>query len=241
MRAIWLIARRELGSIVKSPVGFIIAALYLAVVGLHFNLGVLGGEEKFSADVLAGFFYLLSGYTMFFSVFVSMRLIARERETGTIPLLLTSPIRDSQLILGKFLGAFLFLTILTLLTLYMPLMIMVNGKISWGQVIAGYLGILLLGASCLAIGAFGSSLTKHQIVAIFVTLGIGAPLVLFWMLGRLADRPLNDIFAQLALHNIHFASFKEGQVHLRDIVYYLSVTSFFLFAATRMLESRRWR
>lgn len=241
MKSVYLIARREAVSILRSPQGFVIAALYLALVGLDFNLRVMGGGAKYSADVLTGFFHELSGFTMFFSVFISMGLVAKERETGTFPLILTSPVKDFEIILGKFFGAYFFLALLTLVTVYMPMLVMVNGKVSWGHVCAGYMGVLLLGAAVLAIGTFSSALTRSQIVAVFVTLGIGVPMVLFWLLGRFADRPLNDIFAYLAIHNIHFAPFKAGKVHLRDVVYYLSVSAFFLFAAARSLESRRWR
>jgi len=240
VRSILLIARREFTSIFRSPQGFIIAALYLGLVGLYFNLQVLKGE-KYSADVLKDFFQALSGFTMFFSIFISMGLIAKERESHTFPLLLTSPVKDFQIVLGKFLGAYLFLILLTLATIYMPLLVMVNGKVSWGHVFSGYLGITMLGGACLGIGTFGSSLTRSQIVAIFVSLGIGVPMVLFWLLGKHVDKPLSDIFGYMAIHNIHFSSFKSGKIHLRDIVFYFSIMSFFLFAATRMLESRRWR
>ena len=241
MRSILLIARRELVATLRSPLGFIVATLFLAVAGLYFNVRALGGGEKFSADVLAQFFYDLSGAVMLASVLVSMRLIAEERQTGTITLLLTSPVKDHHIILGKFLGAMGFMALLILLTIYMPLLVMVHGKISWGHVFAGYLGNLLLASGALAIGTFGSSLARSQIVAVFVSGFLVAVMVMTWLLGRVADAPLDDIFANLALHNLHFSPFKAGKVHLRDIVYYLSVTGFFLFAATRMLEARRWR
>lgn len=241
MREITLLARREFVSFFRSPQGWVISAVYLALLGLDFNLRVIGGGEAYSADVLSNFFFELSGFTMFFSVFISMGLIARERETQTMPLLFTSPLSETEIVLGKYAGAWLFLVLLTLATLYMPAMILVNGKISMGHLVAGYLGVILLGGAALAIGTFGSALSRSQMVAVFISLGIGAPLVLFWLLGRMADRPLNDIFSYLAIHNLHFAPFKAGKIHLRDVVYYLSVTGFFLFCSARVLESRRWR
>jgi ABC-2 type transport system permease protein len=241
MRNVWLIARRELTATLRSPLGFVVAALVLALDGLLFNLWAMGGGEKLSAEVLYEFFYALSGTTMVAAVFISMRLLAEEQQTGTINLLLTSPIRDHQIVLGKFLGAYLFLALLTLVTLYMPLLIMVHGKISWGHLLAGYLGLLLLGAAALAIGTFGSSVARSQVVAAFVAGGVLVALLLMWLLGRVADRPLADVFSYLALHNAHFKDFMGGKIHLKDIVYYLSVSAFFLLAATRMLESRRWR
>lgn len=241
MRTIWLIARRELLATLRSPLGFVVAAMVLALDGLLFNLLALGGGEKYSSEVLAQFFYTLSGTTMVASVFISMRLLAEEHQIGSFPLLLTSPVKESQIVIGKFLGAFLFLALLTLITLYMPLLVMVHGKVSWGHVFAGYLGLLLLGAAALAIGTFGSALARSQIVAAFISGALVVALLLFWLLGRAADKPLDDVFSFLALHNMHFRPFMAGKIHLRDIVYYLSVTVFFLSAATRMLESRRWR
>ena len=241
MKSVLLIAWRELGATLRSPLGFVIIAIVLAIDGLFFNLWALGEGAKFSTEVLAEFFKVLSGTTMVASVFISMRLLAEEQRDGTIVLLLTSPIRDHEVVLGKFLGAFGFLSLMTLLTLYMPLLVMVNGKVSWGHVFAGYLGLHLLGAACLAIGTFGSALARSQIVAAFVSGCTIVALILLWLLASKSEPPLKQIFPYMALHNEHFRSFMQGKVHLRDLVFYLSLCLFFLTAATRMLESRRWR
>ncbi|MBN2496607.1 MAG: ABC transporter permease subunit [Deltaproteobacteria bacterium] len=241
MSSTWLIARRELSATLRSPLGFVVAALVLALDGLLFNLWALTEGDKLSAEVLYQFFFVLSGTTMVASVFISMRLLAEEQQTGTAALLLTSPVRDFQVVMGKFLGGFLFLALLTLVTLYMPLMVWIVGKVSWGHVFAGYLGLLLLGAASMAIGLFGSAVARNQIVAAFVSGALLVALILMWKLGQEADRPLSGIFAYMALHNLHYRSFMSGRIHLRDAVYYLSVCAFFLAAATRMLESRRWR
>ncbi len=241
MRSVWLIARRELGATLFSPLGFVVIAAVLAVDGLLFNVYALGDGAKLSAQVLADYFFVLSGTTMIASVFISMRLLAEEQQTGTITMLLTSPVPDSRVVVGKFLGAFIFLAIITLITLYMPLLVMVHGKISWGHVFAGYLGLLLLGAASLSAGVFGSSLARSQIVAAFVSGCIVAALVLLWLLAKVSEPPLNSVFSYMSLHNQHFRSFMAGNIHLSDIVYYLSLCIFFLAAASRMLESRRWR
>jgi ABC-2 type transport system permease protein len=242
VKSVLLIARRELAAAILSPMGFVIAALILALDGLLFNVFALATtERRLSAEVLAQFFYLLSGTTMVTSVLISMRLIAEEHQSQTIVLLLTSPVKDYQIILGKFLGAFAFLALLTLMTFYMPLLIMVHGKISFGHLLAGYLGLLLIGSASLAIGVFGSALSKSQIMAGFVSAAMVVALLMVFNLARIAEKPLDEIFSALALHNIHFRPFMFGSIHSKDIVYYLSVTVFFIFAATRMLESRRWR
>lgn len=241
MRSVWLIARRELGATLRSPLGFVVVSLVLLADGLLFNVWALDDQAKLSAQVIYDFFYFLSGTTMVASIFISMRLLAEEQRDGTINLLLTSPLRDYQIVLGKFIGAWLFLALLTLLTLYMPLLIMVNGKISWGHLFAGYLGLLLLGAASLGVGMFGSAVTRSQIVAAVVSAVILLTMLLLWLLGPKVDPPIDGVVTYLSLHNLHFRSFMSGKIHLRDIVFYLSVCAFFLAAATRMLESRRWR
>src|SRR5262249_52421131 len=152
-----LIARRELASYLGTLSGYVIIAIVLAVDGLLFNAYAMGGGSKRSSEVLAAFFYFSAGTTMVASVFISMRLLAEERQAGTLNLLYSSPVRDGEIVLGKFLAAFGFMAVLTLLTFYMPALVMVNGKVSFGHILAGYLGLLLLGSASLAIGTLGSA------------------------------------------------------------------------------------
>jgi len=236
-----LIARRELGAYLRSWTGYVIIAVVLALDGLLFNAYALGGVDKRSAEVLGLFFYFSSGVVITSSIFIAMRLIAEERQTGTINLLYSSPITDGQIVVGKYLSALAFLAILTLATIYMPLLILVNGKVSWGHVGAGYLGLLLLGSACLAIGTFGSALARSQVVAVVLSGVMVVALLVCWFLARVTERPLNDVFSALALHGTHFQPFQQGIVHIRDVVYYLGVTYVALFGATRVLEARRWR
>lgn len=241
MKPIWLIARRELASYLRSWTGYVIIAAVLAVDGLLFNAYALGGADKRSSEVLGAFLYVSSGTTMIGAVFISMRLLAEERQSGTIALLYSSPVRDSEIIVGKFLSAMAFLGILTLATLYMPAMIFIHGKVSWGHIFAGYLGLLLLGSASLAIGTFGSALARSQVLAAIISAVMMVTMLVIWLVGRVTERPFSEIFTALALHGLHFQPFQSGMVHLRDIVYYLAVTYVFLFGATRVLEARRWR
>jgi ABC-2 type transport system permease protein len=241
MTATWLIAKRELGAYLRSMTGYIIAAAVLVVNGVLFNAFALGGDEKRSAEVLSLFFYFSSGTTMIASVFLSMRLLAEERQTGTLVLLTSSPVKDHEIVLGKFLSGFIFLALMTLATAFMPALVMVNGKISIGHVAAGYLGLLLLGSATLAIGTFGSALARTQVLAAIVSGCLLVGMIVAWLLARVTERPLNDVFVALALYHRHFPPFQVGVVHLRDVVYYLAVTYFALFAATRVLEARRWK
>jgi len=241
MRIVWLVMKRELGAYFRSYMGYVILAVILLVDGILFNAYALGGGAKFSAEVLRNFFYFSSGTTMIAGIFLTMRLLAEEKQMGTMVLYTTSPVKDAHLVLGKFLSAFLFLCLLTLLTLYMPLLIFVNGKVSAGHIVGGYVGLLCLGAASLSVGLFGSALARSQIVAAIVGAGILVSLLLFWLLANITDAPLSGIFGYLALHNKHFLPFMKGSVSTRDIVYYLSVTYFFLLLSTRVIEARRWR
>ncbi|HJZ87041.1 MAG TPA: ABC transporter permease [Polyangia bacterium] len=241
MKPILLIARRELAAYLRSMSGYAIMAAALFVDGLFFNGMALGGEAKRSSEVLAVFFQIAGGVTMIASVLLSMRLLAEERQAGTITLLYSSPLRDREIVIGKFLSALVMLAIITAATVYMPALILVNGKISWGQVGAGYLGVLLLGSAALAVGTFGSSLARSQVIAALISACMVAALVVCWMLARVTERPLSEIFAALALWNRHFPPFTEGVVHLRDLTYYVGITYVALFGGTRVLEARRWR
>jgi ABC-2 type transport system permease protein len=201
----------------------------------------MGTGDKRSAEVLSDFFYFSSGTTMVASIFISMRLVAEERQSGTLALLYSSPVKDSEIIFGKFLSALAFLSLMTLLTLFMPVLVLVNGKVSWGHVAAGYFGLLLLGSASLGIGALGSALAKNQVLAAIGSGCLLVALLVSWLLTRVTERPLSEIFNALALHGEHFHPFQVGIIHLRDVVYYLAVTYVALFAATRVLEARRWR
>jgi ABC-2 type transport system permease protein len=191
--------------------------------------------------VLSDFFYFSSGTTMIAAVFLSMRLIAEERQNGTLVLLTSSPVHDRAIVLGKFFSALAFLAMVTLATAFMPALIMVNGKLSIGQVAAGYLGLLLLGSAALAIGTLGSALARSQVLAAILSGAMLVGLIVVWLLASVSERPLNDLFLALALWGRHFPPFQAGVINLRDVAYYLLVTYFALFAATRVLEARRWQ
>lgn len=240
MTAILLIARRELASYLRSWTGWIIVALVLFADGLLFNGFVLGGEKK-SAEVVSQFFWVASGITMIASIFISMRLLAEERQSGTIALLYSSPVRDVEIVLGKYLSAVVLLGIITLATGYLPALVMVHGKVSFGHLAGGYLGLMLLGSAALAIGTLGSAVAGSQILAAILSGVMVASMVVLWTLARVTERPLSEIFTALSFHSSHFQPFQAGIVHLRNVVYYAAVIYVALFAATRVVEARRWR
>lgn len=238
-KTIW-IARRELASFFTTWTGYVVAAIALFIDGLLFNAYAIGDRPKFSADVLGDFFYLASGIAMVAGILLAMRLIAEERQVGTDVLFYTSPVSERQLVYGKFLSALVFFGFITVLSLYMPALIMVHGKVSLGHVAAGYLGVFLLGAMTISIALFASSIAPNQLVAAVSGAAIVVLMLVLWMLADISTPPFKEIFSYTAMHNVHFNPFRRGLVHTQDIVYYLTATFFFLECAVRAVESRRW-
>lgn len=239
MKNVALIARRELGAYLKSPMGYVIAAIVLFVDGLLFNYYALGGSPKYSAEVLQLFFAFASFMSVVSGILLSMRLLAEERQLGTLTLLLTSPVREHEIVLGKFLSAFVFFGLMTLATVYMPALIFVNGKVSVGQIFAGYLGLLMLGGLALAIGLFASSLSSSQIVAAVSGGAIVTAIYLCYLGAKVADPPLRDILAFISWQR--HLQWQNGILNLRDVFYFLSGTYLFLLLTTHVMQARRWR
>ncbi|MFZ5891353.1 MAG: ABC transporter permease [Myxococcota bacterium] len=239
MNQVLLIARRELFAYLRSPLGAAIIAGALLVDGLWFYYQAT--QKLVSADMLQQFVYGMSGTTMIASLILSMRLLAEERQTGTLVLLNTSPVQDWEIVLGKYLSALSMIVVLTACTVYLPALILVHGKISVGHVLVGYSGVLLLGSAAIAIGLFGSALARSQVVAIIVSAAILGSLLLLWMVARSVDPPLNRFFSALALHHDNFRPFMSGRLELAPIAYYVGMTYFFLLASIKVLEARRWR
>lgn len=241
MRNVGLIFGRELGSYVRTPSAYLIAAAVLLLDGLLFNAFAVGGEARLSSDVLQIFFYFAGAVTMIGGVLFSMRLLAEDRWTGTDVLLFTSPVREGEVVLGKYLAALVFLTVITVASLYVPALIFVHGKVSWGHIAAGYLGMILLGATTLAIGMFASSLTENPFFAVILSAVFVVLFELCWPIGQIADPPLSEIVSYAALHTKHFHGFQRGLVQLSDVVFYLSIVYLSLLAATKVLQNRRFR
>jgi ABC-2 type transport system permease protein len=243
MRNALLVTRRELGAYIRSPLGCLVvaAALLIDAIWLYTHGFGMGSGKQLSSDVLREFFFGASGTTMIASVILTMRLLAGERENGTLVLLNTAPIRDVEIVAGKFLAALTVIAVTSALSVYMPALIFVNGKVSVGHILVGYSGVLLLGAAALSIGLFASSLARTQIVAIIVGAVMLAVMVVLWLVARVTDPPLNTFLSGLALHHERFRPFMIGVLKLENVVFYLAVAYLFLFATTKTLEARRWR
>ena len=239
MRTVRLLVQRQLRSYFDTSWGWTILAVVLLVDGLMFNAFALGSRERFSTDVLSDFFYLSSGTTMIVGILLTMGLIAEERQSGTFVLLQTAPIRPVEIVVGKFLGAYGFLAILTLLSAAMPALIFVHGRVSLGQILVGYTGLLLLGAATIAVGTFASALAKNQLLAAVIGSGIMLVLLLGWLVGQMTDPPLSAFFSYSAIFDRHFQPFMKGRLNTEGVVFYASLCVGFLLMATRVLQLRR--
>jgi len=231
-----VIALKEFKSYLTSPIAYVVTGIFLAATGYFF--GFLS-PSTYSETSISGFLNIASILLLLLTSVLTMRLLAEERKMGTIELLLTAPVRDSEVILGKFLGSLSLLTVMLALTLYYPILLMVFGDPDLGPIGTGYLGLFLLGCACLAVGTFASSLTSNQIVAAVVSGGI---LFALWFIGtaaQLLPEALGDVIGFFSLSN-YFPDFMRGIIDTRGIIYYLSITVLFLFLATRSLENSRW-
>ena len=241
MRATSIIYRRELGGYLRSPLSWIVAAVLLLGMGVFFQAWALRGE-MLSALVLERFFFIASFSIGVAAVVLSFRLIAEERQNNSMVLLSTSPIRDHEIVLGKFLAALTFLAVMLAMSVYMPILIKVNGKISSAQIAVGYLGLLLFGSVGLAIGIFASSLTRHQFIALIVAAALLIILGNIYQLATKLDPPMRGIVEQADLWWLRFQqSFMRGILNLKDVIFYVGVTYFFLLLAVKTLEAKRWQ
>jgi ABC-2 type transport system permease protein len=241
MRATSIIFRRELGSYLRSPIGWVIISVLLLVNGILFQAFAMRGEQL-SAIVLETYFNFSSMFAATAGVLLSFRLLAEERQNHSMVLLTTSPVRDTEIVLGKFFAALTFLALFLVLSLYMPLLIKVNGKITGAQILVGYLGLFLIGATGLAVGLFASALTRSQLIALLVAAALMVILGNVYQLATRLDPPVRDVLEQVDIWWVRFQnSFMRGILNLKDVVFYLATIYFFLLLAVKTLESKRWQ
>ena len=254
MRNVWTIARRELYSYFVSPVAWVLLTIFAFLSGLfsyiiaasfvRFSLeGQMsgqGGPMNLNEQVIAPLFSNIAVVGLFLIPLISMRLFAEEKRQGTIELLVTSPVHDVEIVLGKWLAAVLMYASLLVVLLLDFSFLFIYGSPDWKPVVTGLLGILLQGACLLALGTFISTTTRNQIVAGAV--GFALALVL-WILNWTTSFGNSDTVQVLNYLSIvsHMDSFSRGVIDTKDLIYYLSMIFLGLFLTTRSLESLRWR
>ena len=252
---IWPIFKKEMRLYFTSPIAWVIGSIFLLVAGYFFYSifafftlasmqsamnPAMGRELNVTDSVMRPLFSNLTVILLLLMPMVTMRLFAEERRSGTIELLLTYPVRDGAVLLGKYLAALVLYLLMLAGTLLYPAIVVYFARVDPGPLLTGYLGLVLLGATFLAIGLFASSLTENQIVASLVTFGT---LLIFWVIGwsaEYAGGTLGSVLRHLSLIE-HFDSFAKGVLDTKDIVYYLNFTILALFLTLRSLEARRWK
>jgi ABC-2 type transport system permease protein len=244
MRTFYAIFKKEFRSYFNSPIAYICITVFLIVSNWWFLS--LRGFFVVGQASMRGFFGLMPMMFLFFVPAISMRMWAEEKKLGTMEILMTLPVKDYQVVLGKFFASFCFLALTVVLTFPLIITIAVLGDPDGGPIIGSYLGVLLMGAAYLAIGLFISSLTENQVIAflismaiIFILMIIGADMVLFSVDDFLGGF-LVPIFSYLSLWK-HFDSIGRGVIDSRDLIYYFSVTGFFLYLNVRKLETGKWK
>ncbi|OGO34379.1 MAG: hypothetical protein A2Z03_11505 [Chloroflexi bacterium RBG_16_56_8] len=248
MRNIWTIAKREYDHYFISPVAYVVAFAILLVLGIIFSLNLYYYvQNAFQSFGSAPDISPITGAFVFLLVLsvpaLTMRLVSDEQRMGTMELLLTAPVRDSELIIGKWLGGFLFLFTLIAITLIYPIILnnFVSPGIDQRVMLSAYLGVILVSAAFLGLGVGISALFTNQIAAFFVTM---STFVFFWWLvGFPADLlPVGgDIFRYLDMSTHFYDTLNVGVIQLGDLVYFISLTVLGLFIGTTAVEVRRWR
>lgn len=238
MQNITAILKKEFRSYFNSPIAYIFITFFLGISSwLFFQSFFLVNQAE-----MRGFFGLMPWVFLFFIPAVTMKLWAEEKKIGTIEILMTLPIRDYEVVIGKFLACLALLAVTILLTLVVPFSVMYLGNPDVGTLITGYIGLLLMGGAYIAIGFFASTLTENQIVAFIIGIAVCLTLLLIGEDIVLFKTPnwLFPIFSYLGL-GAHYSSILRGVLDSRDIIYYLSVIAFFLYLSTLAIESRKWR
>lgn len=246
MRNIWTIAKREYDNYFNSPLAYAVAVAMLFMIGIYFALifwvtaeqAMMGGGAPEPGMLNWLFVFLM----IFLSPALTMRLISDEARMGTLELMLTAPVRDFELVAGKWLGSLLFVLSIAAVTFFFPLLInnFVEPNIDWWVVASSYLGLFLVCSALLALGTGISAVFTNQFAAFFVTLG------LFFFLWFMISLPAGylpvggEVFNYLSL-STHFAqSMNNGTINLGDLVYYISLTALGLFVGSTAVEIRRW-
>ncbi len=240
MDKIWTITKKELGSYFDSLIAYMLIIMFLGFTG--FFTWLFAGNIFVQGQASLGIFFQVAFWTIFFfAPAITMRSLAEEKRTGTLELLTTKASSDWQIVVGKFLGAYLLVAICILFTLPYYFSVASIGPIDHGGVIGGYIGLFLMAAAYISIGILASSITNNQIVAFLVALLIG--LFFHWIFGLIAISfrgTLGVVLSYLST-NTHFESLSRGVIDLKDLVYFFSLIALALVAAHTVISRRNWQ
>jgi len=231
------IAWKETKAYFSTPTAYIVGAMFLVLTGIFF---VFDMTRPFAEASVRNFVSWANLFIMFLAPLLTMRLLAEEQKLGTLELLLTSPVRDWEVVLGKYIASLAILLVAIAFTLYYVALLYIFGNPDTGPILSAYLGLILFGAAALAIGLMASSLSSNQIVSAVVGMGILLTLSFIDRIATIVQGLAADVLTGISM-NAHFTDFSRGVLDTSHIVYYLSMAAVFLFIAVRSLETRRWR
>ena len=236
MSAAVTVAKREIKTYFNSPVAYIVVTVFMLLAGyLYWSQIFLEKQAE-----LRYYFTLTPLIFTFIIPAITMRLIAEEKGSGTLEMLITMPVRDWEVVLGKFLAGMAMLAAIVGMTFFYAVTLALLGPVDKGPVITGYVGLLLMGGAYVAIGVMASSLTRNQIVAFILAFAISFALFIFGQILQYVPDWLAPVLAFLSMSN-HFESLSRGVIDSRDVIYYVSVMVVALVIATASLESRKWK
>lgn len=239
LRNVETLTRRELAVYFYSPIAYVVLTVFLVVSGIFFGTdGFVPGNPASLRVVLGSIMPLI---LVFVLPMLTMRLLSEELSSGTIETLMTAPITDTEVVMGKFLGAYLFYMVMLASTLLYVVLIASFGPLDWGQAACTYLGLLLLGALYISVGLFFSACTRNQIIAVLCSFVV---LAIFTFLANYVAQSL-DGWQRAVIQHLsivaHFQDFARGLLDMNHMIFFVSTAALFLFLAVKVLESRRWR
>ena len=255
MRNVLAIAQKEFKAYFASPIGYILVGFWALLFGYFFvtilsyfirqsmQMGQMGPSPQamnVNQDLLRPVLYNATILVLFILPAVTMRSYAEEKRSGTIELLLTSPLTDFQIILGKFLGAMGLYAVMLAVTLVDVVVLFMYGTPEWKPIITAYIGLFLLGGCFISIGLFISSLTRNQVVAVMATFSVFLLLWIINWMGNFVGPTGADIVNYLSIVD-HYDDFAKGVIDTTHLVYYLSFITFGLFLTAKSVDSERWR
>ncbi len=250
MRSLYLITRREFIAYWTSPVAYAVMTVFLVLSGIFFfgqlsefvSLSTRSGGVGVDVNqqLVRPYLYSLSVMILFLLPLVSMRLVAEEVRQGTLELLLTTPVRESVIILGKYLASLGLLVVMLLGAAIHTAILFAFGNPEWGPLLTGFLGLFLCGAAYLAMGLFLSTLTQNQVVAAAASFAVFLSFWLFHWLGRVTTGGFSE-FLQYVAFVEHFDSFGKGVLDTTDFIFFLSLIFLGVYAAAQSVLSRRWK
>ena len=237
MKNTLFIAWKETKTYFVSPMAYVIMAVYSGLAAYYFVTSISGVLPE---ATVRGYIIPSTLIFVLLSPIITMRLLAEEQKLGTLELLMTAPVRDYEIVLGKFLAALSSLISLLIPTIYLVLLLRWFGTPDMGPIISGYLGLILFGMSTLSVGLFASSLSGNQVVAAVLAMGILLILSVIDLASNYVSGVFTDIVLQVSITS-HFQDFSRGVVDTHDFIFYIIFTVFMLFLTVRSVESRRWR